>query len=101
MGNRHRVSEEGFRPYRHLAIRVLARALLDVLNPRGSAQDRESARVFLDRSSMLGHWCRVAALDPTAVAALAQGIAGNAAACARLRVAPALLGQARRAAESS
>jgi hypothetical protein len=56
--------DEGFRPYRQLAVRVLARALLDLSNPDGSATDRESARVFLSGSGMLFHWCRVAALDP-------------------------------------
>jgi hypothetical protein len=43
---------------------VLARALMDLSNPDGSATDRESARVFLAGSGMLFHWCRVAALDP-------------------------------------
>jgi hypothetical protein len=57
----------GLRPYRQLAVRVLARALLDLDNPAGSAADRESARVFLTGSSMLFHWCRVAALDPSSI----------------------------------
>jgi hypothetical protein len=57
-------SHERFRPYRHLAVRVLARAVLDVMDPAGSSSDRESAREFLAGSVMLRHWCRVAALDP-------------------------------------
>jgi hypothetical protein len=77
MGNSYGVSEESFRPYRHLAIRVLARALSDLVNPHGAPADRESARVFLDRSGMLGYWCRVAALDPTAVVALAYRLGGG------------------------
>ena len=56
------------RPYYHLAMRVLARAVLDVMDPTGSADDRESARAFLTGSVMLQHWCRVAALDPDYVA---------------------------------
>ncbi len=56
--------DETFRPYRHLAVRVLARALQDLTNPAGLATHRESARVFFAGSSMLSHWCRVAALDP-------------------------------------
>ena len=60
--------EERLRPYRHLAMRVLARAVLDVTDPTGSAADRESARAFLAGSLMLQHWCRVAALDPDCVA---------------------------------
>jgi hypothetical protein len=45
--------DEAFIPYRHLAIRVLARALLDVSNPSGSANDREGARLFFAGSRML------------------------------------------------
>jgi hypothetical protein len=60
--------EERMRPYYHLAMRVLARAVLDVMDPTGSAGDRESARAFLAGSVMLQHWCRVAALDPDYVA---------------------------------
>ncbi len=60
--------DEAFRPYRQLAIRVLARALRDMANPIGSATDRESAREFFAGSSMLDHWCRVAALDPRWIA---------------------------------
>src|SRR5687767_8673121 len=58
--------------YRRLAIRVLARALLDVAGPGSSASDRESARVFLAGSSMLSHWCRVASLDPSWVVKRAE-----------------------------
>jgi hypothetical protein len=61
------MADEAFRPYRHLAVRVLARALEDLSNPTGSATDRESARLFLAGSGMLFHWCRVAALDPCRV----------------------------------
>lgn len=57
--------EASTQAYRRLAIRVLARALLDANGPGGSASDRESARVFLAGSSMLFHWCRVASLDPS------------------------------------
>ena len=57
--------EVGLRPYRHLAVRVLARAILDLTDPAGSAADRESARVFLAGSGMLLHWCEVAAIDPS------------------------------------
>ncbi len=59
--------EERFRPYRHLAMRVLARAVLDVADLTTSAADRESARLFLSGSAMMRHWCRVAALDPDCV----------------------------------
>jgi hypothetical protein len=60
------------RPYRQLAIRVLARAVLDVSDPTGSANDRESARAFLAGSAMLEHWCHVAELDPNCIAANLQ-----------------------------
>jgi hypothetical protein len=56
-----------FRPYRHLAMRVLARAVLDLGDLTASTADRESAREFLSGSVMLRHWCRVAALDPACV----------------------------------
>jgi hypothetical protein len=59
--------EERFRPYRHLAMRVLARAVLDLVDLTASTADRESARAFLSGSVMLRHWCRVAALDPDCV----------------------------------
>jgi hypothetical protein len=49
-------------------VRVLARAILDMTDPTGSATDRESARAFLAGSLMLQHWCQVAALDPDCVA---------------------------------
>jgi len=64
--------DAGFTPYRHLAIRVLARALLDVST--GSASDREGARLFFAGSRMLFHWCRVAAVDPRMVAECAAGL---------------------------
>lgn len=60
--------DERFRPYRHLAMRVLARAVLDMMDPAGSSTDRESARAFLSGSVMLHHWCRVAALNPDRIA---------------------------------
>ena len=60
--------DERLLPYRHLAMRVLARAVLDVMDPAGSATDRESARAFLAGSTMLQHWCHVAALDPDCIA---------------------------------
>ncbi len=60
--------DEGFRPYRRLAMHVLVRALQDLSNPSASPGDRESARRFLTGSPMLFHWCRVAALDPRLVA---------------------------------
>jgi hypothetical protein len=62
------VCDERLRPYRQLAFRVLARAVLDVMDPGGSATDRESARSFLAGSPMLQHWCHVASLDPDCVA---------------------------------
>jgi hypothetical protein len=55
-------------PYRHLALRVLTRALQDLNDPGGSATDRASARAFFAGSSMLQHWCRVAAIDPSSIA---------------------------------
>lgn len=61
-------SEETFRPYRRLAMGVLALAFSDLTKPARSATDRESARVFLAGSRMLAHWCRVAALHPSWVA---------------------------------
>ena len=66
------LAEEGFRAYRHLAVRVLALAFLDVANPDGVPADRESARAFLRGSRMLLHWCRVAALDPASVIKVAD-----------------------------
>lgn len=64
--------DEGYLPYRRLAVSVLARALQDLSNPAGTATDRESARVFFTGSSMLSHWCRVASLDPKWVAGRVQ-----------------------------
>jgi hypothetical protein len=62
-----RSRDEGFIPYRHLALHVLARALRDLSNAAAPLTDRESARLFLAGSPMLLHWCRVAALDPRVV----------------------------------
>ena len=74
-------AEEALRPYRHLARRVLALALLDAANPGGSTADRESAREFLNGSRMLVHWCRVAALEPSCVVTAAEKLgAGRASA---------------------
>ncbi len=70
---------EAFRPYRHLAVRVLARAFLDLADREHPAA-RESARAFLAGSGLLGHWCRVAAVDPGWVvrrAELVQRLAPN------------------------
>jgi hypothetical protein len=65
------MSAENFRPYRRLAIGVLALAFADLTGPARSAADRESARAFLAGSGMLFHWCRVADLHPSWVAARA------------------------------
>jgi hypothetical protein len=54
---------EALRPYRHLAVRVLARAFLDLADGERPAE-RESARAFLAGSGLMCHWCRVAAVDP-------------------------------------
>jgi hypothetical protein len=62
------MGEEAYRPYRRLAVGVLARALQDLSNPAGTATDRESARVFFTGSGMLSYWCLVASLDPQWVA---------------------------------
>lgn len=66
---------EALRPYRHLAVRVLARAFLDLTDP-ACATDRESARMFLAGSDLLGHWCRVAALDPGWIVRRAEIVQG-------------------------
>jgi len=60
--------DDAFRPYRHLAIRVLMSALRDAASVTGSKANRDSARVFFANSRMLSHWCRVAALDPDSIA---------------------------------
>lgn len=73
MGDSNNASAaNNFWPYRHLALRVLVRALLDAMNPNETSADRESARVFLNGSGMLFHWCRVAALDPNVIVRLAE-----------------------------
>lgn len=66
------VCDEAFRPYRHLAVRVLARAFLDLADPARSPSERESARVFLAGSGMLFHWCQVAALNPRCIVSRAE-----------------------------
>ena len=70
------VRDETFRPYRDLAVRVLARALQDLSNPVRSC-DRESARVFLAGSGMMLHWCRVASVDPFCVVNHAKKLTAN------------------------
>jgi hypothetical protein len=60
--------DAGFRPYRRLALSVLARALLDAGGPAGASADGDSARDFLSGSDMLQLWCHVAALDPDRIA---------------------------------
>jgi hypothetical protein len=55
--------DDVLRPYRLLALRVLACAVADLGSPH-RFKDRESARAFLAGSAMLRYWCRVAALDP-------------------------------------
>jgi hypothetical protein len=67
--------DEGLMPYRHLALRVLARALRD-LSSAASPTDRESARSFLTGSPMLSHWCRVAEVDPRMVSRHVQRVTG-------------------------
>ena len=64
----------GLRPYRQLAVRVLARALLDLSSSSGTRADRESARAFLAGSGMLLHWCHVAAIDPSRIVKHARGL---------------------------
>jgi hypothetical protein len=66
--NNDAADEETFRPYRRLALHVLARAVRDLIGPKSLADDRDSARVFFADSRMLAHWCRVAALDPRSLA---------------------------------
>ena len=53
-------------PYRHLAARVIAQALRDLL-VGASPADRESARTFLSGSRMLDYWCELADISPSAV----------------------------------
>ena len=86
IGHRRRVTtfmdpsiacDERLRPYRQLALRVLVRAVRDVMDPAGSATDRESARSFLAGSDMLQHWCRVAALDPDCIAENVERLTGS------------------------
>jgi hypothetical protein len=64
-------TDEGFRPYRYLAMRVLAQAFVDLENPARSSH-RESARVFLAGSAMMIHWCRVASLEPLCIVSHAE-----------------------------
>jgi hypothetical protein len=74
--NTAELRDEQLRPYRGLAVRVLARAFQDLTNPVRSS-DRESARVFLAGSGMMLHWCRVAALDPFCVVNHAEKLAAK------------------------
>jgi hypothetical protein len=76
-------NDEGFRPYQRLAVRVLERAVLDVMDPTGSIDDRNSARAFLSGSIMLRHWCHVAALDADCIAERVTRFAAQAASIPR------------------
>ena len=69
--------DELIRPYRHLALGVVERALQDLLNPAALPADRESAQTFLRGSSMLFHWCEVAALDPWCIVNHAEKLAAG------------------------
>lgn len=60
--------------HRRLALRVIERALRDIVAPHCAAADRQTAREFLAGSSMLVHWCSVATLDPGRVTAWARAI---------------------------
>jgi hypothetical protein len=71
-----RPRDETFRPYRDLAVRVLASAFRD-LTKAARSSDRESARVFLAGSGMMRYWCQVAALDPVGVATHAEMLTAN------------------------
>ena len=62
------VVAETFRPYKRLAVRVIALALQDAANPVGSPTHAESARTFLAGSPMLRLWCEIAHLDPHSIA---------------------------------
>jgi hypothetical protein len=59
---------------RRLALRVIERALRDIVAPHCAAADRQTAREFLAGSSMLGLWCSVALLDPGRVTAWATAL---------------------------
>lgn len=54
-------------PCRHLAARVIAQAVKDVLQPGQTAADRRTARRFLAGSKMLYYWCEIAGLDTSQV----------------------------------
>ena len=68
--------DEAFKPYRNLAVRVLARAFQDLAKPERS-RERESARVFLAGSGLMRHWCRVAALDAFCIVNHANKVTAN------------------------
>jgi hypothetical protein len=59
---------------RRLALRVIERALKDIVAPHCAAADRQTAREFLAGSAMLVHWCSVATLDPGRVTAWAVAL---------------------------
>ena len=59
---------------RRLALRVIERALKDIVAPHCAAADRQTARDFLAGSTMLVHWCSVATLDPGRVTAWATAL---------------------------
>lgn len=61
-------------PYRLLAVRVIDQALRDLTRAGRSSADHESARAFLDGSSMLYHWCEIADLDPARTIAHAKSL---------------------------
>jgi hypothetical protein len=71
-----RRGDNDFRPYRDLAVRVLACAFRD-LTETSRSSDRDSARVFLAGSGLMRHWCRVANLDPICVANHAERVTAN------------------------
>lgn len=59
---------ELLRPYRRVAVRVIALALRDLANSGESL----AARAFLRDSRLLHHWCAVADIDPARVMARAR-----------------------------
>jgi hypothetical protein len=70
---------------RRLALRVIERALKDVVAPHCTPADRQTAREFLAGSAMLVHWCSVATLDPGRVTAWAIALDPAAVASTRSR----------------
>jgi hypothetical protein len=66
--------DEGFRPYRHLAVCVISRAVMDAVSLSELTEHRASAREFLADSAMLRYWCRVAALDAERITRYVEGL---------------------------